>query len=98
MKMAVTKPDDCVKMCSGKPMTVTGPALADDSNSCSSGRILSASSQYPSWFMSTICTFSPWQNGSATFWFSGLPSPRIGLPGRPTRLSHLTPPSPSEHT
>ena len=47
--MAVTKPDDCVKTCSGKPTMVTGrspPGLGSAArNSSSKLRIFNASSK-----------------------------------------------------
>ena len=42
--------------------------------------------------MSTIVTHSPVVNAIPRFWFSGFPSPRIGLPGSATRDSSSTAP------
>ena len=73
------------KMCSRKPTIAGGfgvsAARLVNSNSRRAHGSLKASSKYPSWLQSMACRIGPRVNGSAQFWLSDLPLPRIGTPG-----------------
>mmetsp|Transcript_11851 Transcript_11851/g.49670 ORF Transcript_11851/g.49670 Transcript_11851/m.49670 type:complete len:249 (+) Transcript_11851:2935-3681(+) len=85
-----TEPLRSVITCSGKPTSRVAPV-----NDASALRILSASASWQSWFMSIVCRYSPVAKGMPRFWFSGLPSPTMGKPGRRTRCVWRTAPEAS---
>ena len=85
-----TEPLRSVITCSGKPTRRVAPV-----NAASALRILSASASWQSWFMSIVCRYKPVAKAMPRFWFSGLPSPTIGKPGRRTRCVWRTAPDAS---
>ena len=85
-----TEPLRSVITCSGNPTRRVAPV-----NDASALRILSASASWQSWFMSIVCRYRPAAKAMPRFWFSGLPSPTMGKPGRRTRCVWRTAPDAS---